>query len=132
MPLFTPIPSIEITEIQVWSITIACLMMVADVLVGFITAVINSNLSSTKMRKGLGHKALLLILIIICLGIEIGIKHTIQLPYDIPSCEVVCGYIIIMELISILENIKIGYPEFANSSLFKIFNLTDKKENENK
>ena len=119
-------PLITLSEAQTWSIVLACVMMCADVLVGFIVAIINSNLSSTKMRKGLLHKVLMLILIAMCLAIELAIEHTVQLPYDIPTCEVVCGYIVVMELISVLENIGRGYPKFTDSALFKLFNLTDK------
>lgn len=117
---------ITLSEAQTWGIALACIMMCADVLVGFIVAAINNDLSSTKMRKGLLHKVLMLILIAVCLAIELAIGHTVQLPYDIPTCEVVCGYIVIMELISVLENIGRGYPQFTDSALFKLFNLTDK------
>ena len=125
------IPPVPLSEAQTWSILLACVMMCADVVVGFIQAVINNRLSSTKMRQGLLHKILILILIFVCLAIEIGISHTVKLPYDIPTCGVVCGYVIIMELVSILENIARGYPQFADSQLFKLFNLSDKdKEQE--
>ena len=120
------IPPVPLSEAQTWSILLACVMMCADVVVGFIQAAINNRLSSTKMRQGLLHKVLILILIFVCLAIEIGISHTVKLPYDIPTCEVVCGYVIVMELISILENIARGYPEFADSQLFKLFNLGSK------
>lgn len=117
---------ITLSEAQTWGIVLACVIICADVLVGFIVAVINNDLSSTKMRRGLLHKVLMLILIAVCLAIELAVEHTVQLPYDIPTCEVVCGYIVVMELISVLENIGRGYPQFADSALFKLFNLTDK------
>ena len=121
---------VTLSEAQTWSILLACVMMYADVVVGFIQAAINNQLSSTKMRQGLLHKILILILIFACLAIEIGIGHTVKLPYDLPTCEVVCGYVIVMELISILENISRGYPQFADSQLFKLFNLSDKDNKE--
>ena len=120
------IPPVPLSEAQTWSILLACVMMCADVVVGFIQAAINNQLSSTKMRQGLLHKVLILILIFVCLAIEVGISHTVKLPYDIPTCGVVCGYVIIMELVSILENIARGYPQFADSQLFKLFNLDSK------
>ena len=120
------IPPVPLSEAQTWSILLACVMMCADVVVGFIQAAINTQLSSTKMRQGLLHKVLILILIFVCLAIEIGISHTVKLPYDIPTCGVVCGYVIVMELVSILENIGRGYPQFADSQLFKLFNLDSK------
>lgn len=119
-------PVIFLTDAQSWGIALACVMMVADVVVGFIAAVINEELSSTKMRRGLLHKALMLVLIFVCLAIEIGISHTVALPYDVPTCEVVCGYIVIMELISVLENIANGYPELKDSALLKLFKLGNK------
>lgn len=121
-------PVIFLTDAQSWGIALACVMMIADVVVGFIVAVINEELSSDKMRKGLLHKALMLVLIFVCLAIEIGISHTVALPYDVPTCEVVCGYIVVMELMSVLENIANGYPELKDSTLFKLFNL-DSKDN---
>lgn len=124
-------PVIFLTDAQSWGIALACVMMVADVVVGFIAAVINEELSSTKMRKGLLHKALMLVLIFVCLAIEIGISHTVVLPYDVPTCEVVCGYIVIMEFISVLENIANGYPTLKDSELFKLFNFSDKDNGKN-
>jgi toxin secretion/phage lysis holin len=103
------------------------MVMAADMVAGFIAAVINKELSSTKMRNGLLHKALMLVLIFVCLAIEVSVSHTNALPYDVPTCEVVCGYIVVMELISVLENIANGYPELKDSALFKLFNLGNKK-----
>ena len=74
------IPPVPLSEAQTWSILLACVMMCADVVVGFIQAAINNRLSSTKMRQGLLHKVLILILIFVCLAIEIGISHTVKLP----------------------------------------------------
>lgn len=119
-------PVIFLTDAQSWGIALACVMMVADMVVGFIVAIINEELSSIKMRKGLLHKVLMLVLIFVCLAIEIGISHTVALPYDVPTCEVVCGYIVVMELMSVLENIAKGYPELKDSMLFKLFNLGNK------
>lgn len=113
---------------QLYSIMLACTMMLADILVGFIVAVIKGKVSSVKMRVGLLHKILLLVLIVVCLAIEVAIDHAVPLPYDIPTCEVVCAYIVIMELSSVLENIANGYPEVADAALFKLFKLDDKKE----
>lgn len=121
------LPVVFLTDAQVWGITLACVMMVADVVVGFIVAVINEKLSSIKMRNGLLHKVLMLALIFVCLAIEIGVSHTGALPYDVPTCEVVCGYIIIMEFVSVLENIANGYPELRDSALFRLFNFDNKK-----
>lgn len=121
-------PAVMLTEAQSWGIALACVMMAADMVAGFVAAAINRELSSSKMRKGLLHKVLMLVLIFACLAIEIGISHTVALPYDVPTCEVVCGYTVIMELISVLENVAKGYPEMKDSALFRLFNLGDKSD----
>ena len=125
-------PAAILTEAQSWGIALACTMMAADMVAGFVAAAINKELSSSKMRKGLLHKVLMLILIFACLAIEIGISHTVALPYDVPTCEVVCGYTVIMELISVLENVAKGYPEIRDSALFRLFNLENKGNGKDK
>lgn len=112
------------SDAQIWGIGLACVMMCADVLVGFIGAALRNEISSTKMRKGLLHKVLMVILIFACLAIELAATHIVRLPYDIPTCEVVCGYIVVMELTSILENIATGYPEFKDSPVFRLFDTS--------
>lgn len=120
---------INLSDTQQWGIILSCIMMCADILVGFIGAVIQHNISSIKMREGILHKILILILIFLCLIIEIAASHMFKLPYDIPTCEVICGYVVVMELVSIIENISTVYPEFKKSGLAQLFNLNKKKEN---
>ena len=122
---------INLSDTQQWGIILACVMMCGDILVGFIGAIIQHNISSTKMREGILHKILMLILIFLCLTVEVASSHMFKLPYDIPTCEVICGYTVIMELASIIENISNVYPEFAKSELAKLFNLQEKKEIDN-
>lgn len=112
---------IQVTEAQAWGIALACVMMCVDVATGFLAAIANNEVSSTRMRKGLVHKVLVLMLVFACLAIELAGRHFIELPYDIPTCEVVCGYVVVMEVASVLENVSKGYPEFAGSALSKLF-----------
>ena len=122
---------LKLTDAQQWGIILACIMMCADILVGFIGAVIQHNISSIKMREGVLHKILMLVLIFVCLTIEVATSHMFKLPYDIPTCEVICGYVVVMELASIIENISTVYPEFAKSGVAKLFNLNEKKDIDN-
>lgn len=112
---------IQLTEPQVWAITIACAFMVMDILTGFIGAVINGNVSSAKMRVGLGHKILLCCLIAVAVMIELAGTHIAGLGFSGVSVTVVCAYIIIMEVASILENICAAYPELRDTPLMRIF-----------
>ena len=82
----------------VWQILTPVLFNVADIITGFIQAIINKNVDSSIMRTGLLHKILIILVIILSFIIDI----TFSLPF---ISKIVCIYVIVMELISILENI---------------------------
>ena len=82
-----------------WQAGATLIFMVADIITGLIQAVINKNLDSQKMREGILRKALLILVVIL--------SFISQYAFNIPVIsKVVCIYIIIMEVISIFENIK--------------------------
>lgn len=110
-----------LTESQTWSIIMACVMMLADIIVGFTGAVVRHDISSTKMRAGIGHKIMLLVLIAVAYVLGVGLGHVSGINAEIPSAEVVCWYVVVMETASILENISKAWPEFSGTSLFKYF-----------
>ena len=115
--LFLP----PMTESQSWSIIMACLMMLADIAVGFVGAAVRHDISSTKMREGIGHKIMIIVLIAVAYLLGVGLGHVSGISAEIPSTEVVCWYVVVMELASILENISKVWPEFSGTSLFKYF-----------
>ena len=109
------------TESQSWSIIMACLMMLADIAVGFVGAAVRHDISSTKMREGIGHKVMVLVLIAVAYLLGVGLGHVSGISAEIPSTEVVCWYVVVMELASILENVSLAWPEFADTKLFRYF-----------
>lgn len=115
--LFLP----PMTESQSWSIIMACLMMLADIAVGFVGATVRHDISSTKMREGIGHKVMVLVLIAVAYLLGVGLGHVSGIEAEIPSTEVVCWYVVVMELASILENVSLAWPEFADTRLFRYF-----------
>ena len=117
------IPSIEwpmLTDSQTWAILLACVMMIADVMVGFVGALIRHDVDSSIMREGLGHKVLMFLIIAISYILGVGLSHVSGANITIPSTEVVCLYIIVMELTSVLENVRKVYPEFGGTKLFDL------------
>lgn len=84
-----------------WQGGATLLFMVGDIVSGIIQAVINKSLDSQKMREGLLRKSLLILVVIL--------SFIAQYAFNIPSVsKIVCIYIIIMEIISIMENLKKG------------------------
>ena len=87
-------------------------LALADFITGIIKAYVNSDLSSAKMRKGGLNKIAEIIVMGTACGLEIGINE-LGKYYQSDSLAQITGmiaagavfvYIVIMELISILEN----------------------------
>lgn len=117
-----------IPEANTWSIGLAMGFMLMDVLTGFIGSVITHTFSSSKMREGLGHKVLLICIIAMTVMLEIGVEHIGGLGFASVTVPVVCVYIIVMEVGSVLENVCSAYPELKDTPLFMLFK---NKENDN-
>ena len=82
-----------------WQIITPLIFSGLDILTGYIQAVINKTVDSKVMREGLLHKCLLIVAILIGYIVEyaFGIKAVAQ---------VITVYICVMEVMSILENVK--------------------------
>lgn len=108
------IKQVEFTSI-IWQVITTLIFLLGDVLTGFITAIINKNLDSQKMREGLLRKMLLIVVLALAFCLQYAIFN---LPLISKS---VCIYIIVMEIVSILENLQkagIDFGKFGN--IFKI------------
>ncbi len=114
-----------IAEANAWSIGLAMGFMLMDILTGFIGSVITHTFSSSKMREGLGHKVLLICIMAMAVMLEIGGEHIEGLGFTSVTVPVVCVYIIIMEVGSVLENVCAAYPELKDTPLFKLFKGKD-------
>lgn len=121
-------------------------MAVADIVTGLIKAYVTNTLDSTKMRKGALNKIGELIVMTTGCGLEAGIK-ALGRYYDTTenlakitgtaAAIVIFSYILVMELISILENYAEFNPEavWARSLLKKLKKIhnydNDKEEKKN-
>lgn len=113
-----------------WQIGTTLFFMLGDIISGVVSAVILKNLDSQKMREGLLRKVLLILIVL--LGFVVGGAFKITFV-----SKAVCIYIIVMETISILENVKKAGIDLGKlGELLKIkqeentINLVVKKENE--
>lgn len=102
--------------------TVVFWLAIADFVTGIIKGYVTGELSSTKMRKGGLNKIGELIVMITACGLEAGIK-ALDKYYDISehlakisgnvAALLVFSYIVIMEIISILENYAAINPDAA-------------------
>ena len=97
-----------------WQILTPIIFSLSDVLTGFIQAVINNNLDSKIMRYGLLHKVLIILVVILSFVVD----KTFNLPI---ISKIVCIYVIVMETISLFENLtKAGLNFGKLTDLLKI------------
>lgn len=111
-------------------IGIVFLLVLIDYIAGAVSAIMQGELSSKRMREGLGHKFAYLAVICVALIVEYGSDYVnlgIELPVFIP----VCVGISLIEITSIMENCAKINPELSSSNILNIFNI-ERKENDGK
>lgn len=82
-----------------WQVLTPLIFSGLDILTGYIQAVINKNVDSKVMREGLLHKCLLIIAIVV--------GYVVEYAFGISAvAQVITVYICVMEVMSILENLK--------------------------
>lgn len=125
------IQNLDFTNIF-WQIGTTLFFMLGDIISGVVSAIILKNLDSQKMREGLLRKVLLILIVL--LGFVVGGAFKITFV-----SKAVCIYIIVMETISILENVKKAGIDLGKlGELLKIkqedntINLVFKENKENK
>lgn len=106
----------NISTVDMWAIGGACALMILDIIAGLLRAIMQGEFSSSKMREGLGHKAICLLVIMLAVVMQVLALHITRIP-AFPATAIVCIYIIIMEVGSIWETVVLVYPALGNSGL---------------
>lgn len=119
------------TQSDMWCAIAVLFFVSTDYITGVMKAIMQHNLSSQKMREGLGHKLAYLILSVMAWFTDTLNTHlSLGLPVDIFICTI--SGICLIELTSILENITAINPELGNAAFMNIFtqNNTNPKHKE--
>lgn len=105
--------------------------MVVDWLTGIIAAIHTQTVTSHMMKKGLLHKSVyLLIIVLAAVADMLGISGSIGLPLDLST---ICATAVIaIECSSILENACAVEPRLADSPIGAIFSKVEPKHGERK
>lgn len=120
------------TQPDMWSAIATLFFITTDYITGIIKATMQGNLSSQKMREGLGHKLAYLILTLVAWFIDTLNAHlSLGFPINTFTCTVTG--ICLIELTSIIENITAINPELKKAAFMNIFaqNNTKPKHKEN-
>lgn len=120
------------TQADMWCAIAVLFFTSTDYITGVIKAIMQGNLSSKRMREGLGHKLTYLMLALISWFIDTLNMHlSLGFPINMFTCTV--SGVCLIELTSIIENLTAINPELKNAAFMNIFaqNNTKPKHKEN-
>lgn len=112
------------TDPDMWALIAVLFFVATDYITGIVKAIMAGNLSSKRMREGLGHKFAYLVLILTSYMIDVFNVH-INLGLPVHVYLVTVGGICLIELTSIIENITQINPELKDVPSMQIFNTTN-------
>lgn len=116
------------TEPLFYEILAVLVFITTDYVTGLVGAIMRGDLSSTKMRQGLGHKFTYLCVFFIAWFIDFEMKN-IDIGFHTALTPIVTVGIVLTELSSIIENLGKINPELAQAEFMKIFTDYNKKDN---
>ena len=118
----------RLTATEMWSVFFAFLFMLLDVIYGIVCACVRHDFQSSKIREGLGHKAVLTLILVLALVVQTATGVLGDFGYHIPLVTPVCIALIVMEIGSCLETLADTYPDFKNSKLYTFFLKDDSND----
>lgn len=110
---------------RVYVIGVAVFIAV-DILSGLLKALYNKSFKSGVMRNGLFHKAGEILVLGLLYLVEIE-SASLGLDAGLPLFKTGCGYVVLMEIGSIIENLKVFTPGIDN--IIRKETVTNGKEN---
>lgn len=107
-------------------IVVALVFNGIDLLSGFLAALKNKQVQSSKLRDGLFKKVgFIFCYLVAYIADNYGANFGLNL--EVQFLPIVCTYAVLTELASIFENIHKLNPDILPEKLSEIFNLTDKE-----
>ena len=119
-----------IGQLDGWAFGFALAFVAMDVVTGYAQAVANHTVDSKIMKSGFWHKLALVFAMLAAGMADMAAMVEIDLGFALPIFECACGYVMLMELTSILENVKLMNPQLADSAIMKLLN--PKREGDSK
>ncbi len=102
-------------------ILVTLIFILFDIITGVMQALITGTFESRKMRKGGLRK--LCLLVVIGFGVVLDYSQTlVDLGFNVPCQSWICAYISLMEIMSIVENINLAFPNALPKGLTKMLN----------
>ena len=98
---------------NLYIIGITCAFMLADIVSGFLKAWRAHDIQSRALRDGLFHKSAFLGVIALAQLTELTADKIPQIELDLPITGGICAYVILTEIVSVLENLRDINPDIG-------------------
>ena len=108
------------TQSDMWCGIAVLFFIATDYITGVIKAIMQGNLSSKRMREGLGHKLAYIILTLTAWSMDTLNTH-LALGFPVSTFTCTVSGICLIELTSILENITAINPELKDAPFMSVF-----------
>lgn len=116
-----------VTEAHAWAVSLVLAAIALDCLSGVAKGASKKELSSSKMRQGLWHKAGELLVLVLAVLLEVGSAH-LDLGFSVPLVIPACAYLVLNEALSVAENICELSPELRDSKVMRLLGHGDGEE----
>ena len=103
------------------AIAAVLLLILLDIIAGFTGAAVTKTISSKKMREGLLHKFMEMVLVVLADIIDGALLGGFDILGGNPLLIATCAYIAFMEVSSILEIVGKYNPDLADGGILSIF-----------
>lgn len=94
-------------------IIITCAFMIGDIVSGFLKAWRAHDIKSRALREGLFHKSAFIGVIALAQLTELAAAKFPQIELNLPITGGICAYIILTEIVSVLENLRDINPDIG-------------------
>lgn len=101
----------QVTTLYIIGIT--CAFMLADIISGFLKAWKAHDVKSRALRDGLFHKVAFIGVIGLAQLTEYAADRIPEIELNLPITSAICAYVILTELVSILENLRDINPDIG-------------------
>lgn len=100
---------------NLYIIAITCAFMIADIASGLLKAWQAHDMQSRALRNGLYHKAAYIGLIGVAQLTELAADKIPEIELNLPITGAICAYIVLTELVSVLENLRDINPDIGGA-----------------
>ena len=106
-------------DIEICFLEAAGAVVLLDFISGFAKAVYTHSVASSKMRDGLFHKFAYVLIVALCILLDY-VQAKVNLGTHVPLVLIACGYIVITDIVSFVENVSAFNLQIANMRVVRV------------